>query len=146
MICGRNEKLAQALRQERSRIPIHVGVALLPTSRISCIKALSDFFIGKPGPGSISEALSEALACHHRLQMPAVDIAPGTLQRTKWVREKEVGIVVKHHREVAAAVEELLKPGELPRLREHAASMHNQAIFEVPQIFEKILNNGSAPK
>src|ERR1700691_5422536 len=45
LICGRNEKLAQALRQERSRIPIHVEGF---TTRIPYFMALSDFFIGKP--------------------------------------------------------------------------------------------------
>ena len=105
--------------------------------------ALSDFFIGKPGPGSISEALSKRLPV-------IIDCNAWTLPQERynaqWVREKEVGVVVQHHRQVAAAVAELLKPGELARLRERAGSMHNQAIFEIPQIFEKILNNGSGLK
>jgi UDP-N-acetylglucosamine:LPS N-acetylglucosamine transferase len=137
MICGRNEKLAQALRQEPSRIPIHVEGF---TTNIPYFMALSDFFIGKPGPGSISEALSKRLPV-------IIDCNAWTLPQERynaqWVREKEVGLVVKHHRQVAAAVAKLLKPGELARLRERAGNMHNQAIFEITRIFEKILNNGS---
>jgi hypothetical protein len=134
MICGRNEKLAQALRQEQSRVPIHVEGF---TTNIPYFMALSDFFIGKPGPGSISEALSKRLPV-------IIDCNAWTLPQERynaqWVKEKEVGLVVENHRQVAAAVAELLKPGEMARLRERAGNMHNQAIFEIPRIFEKILS------
>jgi 1,2-diacylglycerol 3-beta-galactosyltransferase len=137
MICGRNEKLAQALRQEPSRIPIHVERF---TTQIPYFMALSDFFIGKPGPGSISEALSKRLPV-------IIDCNAWTLPQerynARWVREKEVGLVVQNHRQVESAVAELLKPGELARFRERAASMHNRAVFEIPHIFEKILNDGN---
>ena len=137
LICGKNEKLAQALREMKTRIPIHVEGF---TTNIPYFMALSDFFIGKPGPGSISEALSKRLPV-------IIDCNAWTLPQERynaqWVREKEVGIVVEHHRQVAAAVADLLKPGELVRLRERAASMQNRAIFEIPQIFEKSLGNGT---
>src|SRR5262249_28473635 len=48
LICGRNEKLAKLLREEKTRIPIHVEGF---TTNIPYFMALSDFFIGKPGPG-----------------------------------------------------------------------------------------------
>jgi len=51
-----------------------------------------------------------------------------------------VGIVVRSHRQVAGAVAELLKPGELAQFRARAAAMENRAVFEIPAIFEKILN------
>ncbi len=137
LICGRNEKLTRTLRETKTRIPIHVEGF---TTNIPYYMALSDFFIGKPGPGSISEALSKRLPV-------IIDCNAWTLPQerynTKWVREKEVGVVVQNHRQVASAVAELLEPGELARLRGRAGSMHNQAIFEIPRIFEKILNNGS---
>jgi UDP-N-acetylglucosamine:LPS N-acetylglucosamine transferase len=137
LICGKNEKLAQALREMKTRIPIHVEGF---TTNIPYFMALSDFFIGKPGPGSISEALSKRLPV-------IIDCNAWTLPQerynAKWVREKEVGIVVKHHREVASAVADLLKPGELVRLRERAAGMQNRAIFEIPLIFERILGDGT---
>jgi hypothetical protein len=37
-------------------------------------------------------------------------------------------------------VAELLKPGELAQFRARTAAMENRAIFEIPAIFEKILN------
>jgi UDP-N-acetylglucosamine:LPS N-acetylglucosamine transferase len=134
LICGRNEKLAQALRREPTRIPIHVEGF---TTQIPFFMALSDFFIGKPGPGSISEALSRHLPV-------IIDCNAWTLPQERynaqWVREKKVGIVVQSHRQVARAVAELLKPGELAQFRARTAAMENRAIFEIPAIFEKILD------
>jgi 1,2-diacylglycerol 3-beta-galactosyltransferase len=137
LICGRNEKLTRTLRETKTRIPIHVEGF---TTNIPYYMALSDFFIGKPGPGSISEALSKRLPV-------IIDCNAWTLPQERynavWVREKELGVVVQTHRQVASAVADLLKPGQLPRIRERAAGMHNRAVFEIPEIFEKILNNGS---
>ena len=134
LICGRNEKLSQALRREPTRIPIHVEGF---TTQIPFFMALSDFFIGKPGPGSISEALSRHLPV-------IIDCNAWTLPQERynaqWLREKKVGIVVRSHRQVAAAVAELLKPGALAQFRARAAAMENRAVFEIPSIFEKILS------
>jgi 1,2-diacylglycerol 3-beta-galactosyltransferase len=136
LICGRNEKLADALRREPTRIPIHVEGFTL---QIPFFMALSDFFIGKPGPGSISEALSKHLPV-------IIDCNAWTLPQERynaqWVREKEVGIVVHSHRQDAEAVAELLKPGELAQFRARTEAMENRAIFEIPEIFEQILNGG----
>jgi UDP-N-acetylglucosamine:LPS N-acetylglucosamine transferase len=137
LICGRNEKLAEALRLEKTRIPKYVEGF---TTNIPYYMALSDFFIGKPGPGSISEALSKRLPV-------IIDCNAWTLPQERynaqWVREKEVGLVVQHHGQIASAVTELLKPGQLTLFRERAAAMHNRAVYEIPQILEKILSNGS---
>ena len=117
LICGRNEKLAQALRKEPTRIPIHVEGF---TTSIPYFMALADFFIGKPGPGSISEALSKRLPV-------IIDCNAWTLPQerynARWVREKKVGVVVPNHKHTAHAVEELLMPGSLPEFRERAAAM-----------------------
>jgi hypothetical protein len=134
LICGRNEKLAEALRREPTRIPIHIEGF---TTQIPYFMALSDFFIGKPGPGSISEALSKHLPV-------IIDCNAWTLPQERynaqWVREKQVGIVVPSHRHTADAVAELLKPGELLQYRARTEAMENRAIFEIPAIFEQILN------
>jgi UDP-N-acetylglucosamine:LPS N-acetylglucosamine transferase len=136
LICGRNEKLADALRREPSRIPLLVEGF---TTQIPYFMALSDFFIGKPGPGSISEALSKRLPV-------IIDCNAWTLPQERynaqWVREKEVGIVVGSHRETAAALARLLEPGVLEQYQARAAAMNNRAIFEVPAIFEEILSGG----
>jgi hypothetical protein len=136
LICGRNEKLAQALRGEAARIRIHVEGF---TTRIPYYMALSDFFVGKPGPGSISEALA--------MRLPVIiDCNAWTLPQerynARWVRENEVGLVVRSHKETVSAVAKLLQPGELIRYRALTGEFQNRAVFEVPEIFSKILSNG----
>jgi UDP-N-acetylglucosamine:LPS N-acetylglucosamine transferase len=134
LICGRNEKLAQALRREKTRIAKHVEGF---TTNIPYFMALSDFFIGKPGPGSISEALSKKLPV-------IIDCNAWTLPQERynaqWVRENEVGIVIKRHGQIVSAVTELLEGGKLALFRKRAAAMRNRAVFEIPKIFEQILN------
>ena len=76
LICGKNDKLAQKLKAMPARIPMHVEGF---TTAIPCFMAMSDFFIGKPGPGSISEALAMKLPVIIRAQ--CVDAAAGALQR-----------------------------------------------------------------
>lgn len=134
LICGRNDKLAEALRREPTRIPLHIEGF---TTQIPYFMALSDFFIGKPGPGSISEALAKHLPV-------IIDCNAWTLPQERynaqWVKEKHVGIVVPSHRHTAQAVAELLKPGEFGQYRARTETMENRAVFEIPAIFEKILN------
>jgi hypothetical protein len=137
LICGRNEKLARALRAEKTRIRTHVEGF---TTQIPYYMALSDFFIGKPGPGSISEALAKRLPV-------IIDCNAWTLPQERynaqWVRENEVGVVLHSHRKIVAAVAELAQPGRLECFRQRIARMQNCAVFEIPGIFEKILTRSS---
>jgi len=137
LICGRNEKLTKTLRETKTRIPIHVEGF---TTNIPYFMAVSDFFIGKPGPGSISEALSKRLPV-------IIDCNAWTLPQERyncvWVHEKDLGVVVSSHRQIVSAVAELLQPGRLPQIQQRAAAMKNRAVFEIPEIFEKILNDNS---
>jgi len=137
LICGRNEKLTKALRETKTRIPIHVEGF---TTNIPYFMAVSDFFIGKPGPGSISEALSKRLPV-------IIDCNAWTLPQERyncvWVHEKDLGVVVSSHRQIVSAVAELLQPGRLPQIQQRTAAMKNRAVFEIPEIFQKILNDNS---
>ena len=75
-VCGKNEKLANALRARKSRVPCFVEGF---TTRVNEYMQLADFFIGKPGPGSVSEALAMQLARDCGVQR--LDAAAGALQR-----------------------------------------------------------------
>jgi len=136
-ICGRNEKLTKALREKKTRLRIHIEGF---TTKIPYFMALSHFFIGKPGPGSISEALSKRLPV-------IIDRNAWTLPQerynARWVQENEVGVVIGSHKEIVPAVNRLLQAGELQRFRGRAAAIHNRAIFEIPRIFEEILTHPS---
>jgi 1,2-diacylglycerol 3-beta-galactosyltransferase len=53
------------------------------------------------------------------------------------VKEKGIGTVVSNFRDVAGAVDELLR--NLTRFQSAAKSIHNRAIFEIPDMLQKIL-------
>ncbi len=55
LICGKNEGLAQALRAQKSDMPRWIEGF---TTNVPYYMQLADFFIGKPGPGSIAEAVA----------------------------------------------------------------------------------------
>ena len=134
LICGKNDKLRDALRAQRSRLPRFVEGF---TSKVNHYMQLADFFIGKPGPGSVSEALA--------MKLPViVECNAWTLPQERynavWIVEKEVGIVLKNFRRIDEAVAQLIQPATLARYRENAAAMHNRAVFEIPEMLQKILN------
>ena len=54
LLCGHNRDLAAKLRELPTNNRIYVQEF---TTHVEQFMALGDFFIGKPGPGSISEAL-----------------------------------------------------------------------------------------
>jgi 1,2-diacylglycerol 3-beta-galactosyltransferase len=135
LICGKNEKLARALREYKSRIPMFVEGF---TSEVPYYMHLSDFFIGKPGPGSISEALA--------MKLPVIVernawTLPQERYNTEWVVEHGVGRVVPNFRNIDAVAAEMLAPGELARYRANASVIDNRAVFEIPAILQRILEH-----
>jgi 1,2-diacylglycerol 3-beta-galactosyltransferase len=137
-ICGRNEKLANALRTRSSRIRIFVEGF---TSQVPSYMAMSDFFIGKPGPGSVSEAVA--------MKLPVIVernawTLPQERYNAEWVREKGLGFVVKGPQEIPATVRKLLERGNLSRFRGNAAAIRNRAVFEIPEILRKIVEGTEA--
>jgi len=133
LICGHNQKLNSELASRRTRRPMRVEGY---TSNVAYYMALSDFFIGKPGPGSISEALQFDLPVilerNHRTM-------PQERYNTDWVLEKRLGIVLKDFSEIASGVGQLLQPGTFAELRANARAYTNRAIFEVPAILEEVV-------
>ena len=55
------------------------------------------------------------------------------------MEENELGVVVKSFRNISEAVKLLLKNGRLEKFRNNAKSIHNNALFEIPSIFDKIM-------
>jgi len=133
LICGRNDKLAGKLRAEPSRIPMFVEGF---TREVPYYMHLSDFFIGKPGPGSISEAIAMKLPVI--VERNAWNL-PQERYNCEWVREQGVGMVLRNFRGIAGAVEELLGPSTYARMRANAAALGNRAVFEIPDMLERIL-------
>jgi UDP-N-acetylglucosamine:LPS N-acetylglucosamine transferase len=132
-VCGKNQKLAQRLRDLKTGFRKHVEGF---TSEIPYYMHLSDFFVGKPGPGSISEALQMKLPVV--LERNAWTL-PQERFNTDWVREMQVGVVLKSFREIDRGLEELLDPANFARFRANAAAIKNRAIFEIPEILDSLL-------
>jgi Glycosyltransferase family 28 C-terminal domain/Monogalactosyldiacylglycerol (MGDG) synthase len=133
LICGRNTRLKQRLERLRTRNKLVIDGF---TKEIPYYMHLSDFFIGKPGPGSISEAL--------KMQLPViVECNAWTLPQERfnaeWVRENGVGIVLDSFRNIDRAVSELLSGKRLGGMRRAMACIENQALYEVPAILAQIL-------
>lgn len=132
-ICGRNAKLAGRLNALPTKFPKFVEGF---TNQVPYYMQLSDFFIGKPGPGSISEALA--------MRLPIIVernawTLPQERYNTEWVRENQVGVVLKSFRDIDAGLRELLEPRNFERFRRNAAAIENRAVFEIPEILASLL-------
>ena len=131
LMCGRNETLAAELRAMPCAAPrIVVGY----TPEVARWMRCADFFIGKPGPGSLSEAVQMGLpviVTRNSWTMPQ------ERWNTDWVRSHGLGVVRRSFRDVAGAVRELLD--DLPRYRARVQAVRNRAVFEVPQILQDIV-------
>ncbi len=137
-ICGKNQRLAAQLRERVSPIPRSiVGF----TSEIPYYMHLSDFFIGKPGPGSISEALAMKLPV---IVERSIFTLPQERFNTEWVAERKVGMVVESFRDIHEVVEKLLEPEVLASYRANASKLENRAVFEIPEILERLLAEARA--
>jgi Glycosyltransferase family 28 C-terminal domain len=136
-IAGQNQELERELRSYSFRIPVHVEGF---TSQIPYFMHLSDFFIGKPGPGSISEALQMSLPVIVECNAWTL---PQERYNTQWVKEKGVGIVVKNFRQIGAAVEQMMAPQAMAQFRQNALALKNRAVFEIPEILETILQGAT---
>ena len=109
------------------------------TKEVPRYMQLADYFIGKPGPGSISEAVA--------MHLPVIVernawTLPQERYNADWVREKGVGIVLRNFRGIARAVEELLEPSAYQHFRAATARLKNRAVFEIPDILEQIAKAG----
>ena len=138
-VCGKNEKLTNALRAMKSRFPRIVEGF---TARVNHYMQLADFFIGKPGPGSVSEALAMGLpvivACN-------AWTLPQERYNAEWIIEKQVGVVLHNFRRIDEAVTQMIEPSWLATYRSNAAALHNRAVFEIPAILDEILQRSRTP-
>ena len=130
-ICGRNQKLAERLKALPTRAAHYVEGF---TQEVPYYMHLADFFIGKPGPGSISEAVA--------MKLPVIVernawTLPQERYNADWVTEHHAGMVVSSFRGIEKAVAELL--GALASYRASVSQTHNRAVFEIPEIIDGIL-------
>jgi 1,2-diacylglycerol 3-beta-galactosyltransferase len=139
MICGHNQKLAAELKSLPATKPIAVvGFA----ENVEYYMALADFFIGKPGPGSISEALQFHLPVIVECNAKTL---PQERYNAQWVTENGYGIVVRSFKKIAPAVQRLLEAATFNEFRLKVNQYSNRALYEVPVILEQCLERRSEP-
>ncbi len=135
MICGRNTRLRERLHKLKTRNKILIESF---TKEIPYYMHLSDFFIGKPGPGSISESL--------KMNLPVIVernawTLPQERYNAEWIREQGVGVVLKSFRDIERAVNDLLTSGRLEMLKRKISRIENRAVFEIPETLRRILES-----
>jgi UDP-N-acetylglucosamine:LPS N-acetylglucosamine transferase len=134
LVCGRNDELAGKLRAHEWKMPVHiVGF----TKEVDKLMRAADFLIGKPGPGSIAEAMVRKLPV--LIECNAWTL-PQERYNAEWVKEKGVGIVLKGFDEVVNGVKRMLEPATLATFRKNVAAQQNRAVFEIPEILAKLLD------
>ena len=131
LICGRNPELARKLRQMPASAPRHI---LEFTTEIPLFMRLADFLIGKPGPGSISEAVAMGLPVI--VERNAWTL-PQERYNAEWVVEHNAGIVLSSFRDIRAGVTEMLHG--LSYFQASVGKIHNRALFEIPDMLAGIL-------
>jgi UDP-N-acetylglucosamine:LPS N-acetylglucosamine transferase len=133
LICGKNTGLAERLRALPAKAPRFVEGF---TSEIPYYMSLADFFIGKPGPGSISEAVAMGLPV---IVERNIWTLPQERYNADWVLERNAGMVVPNFRGIRGAVEKLLR--DLPRYQAAVKQIHNRAVFEIPDMLAKVVSS-----
>ncbi|MFI5072661.1 MAG: glycosyltransferase [Terriglobales bacterium] len=132
MLCGHNKKLAAELGSMPTRLRMVVEGF---TSRVDYFMSLADFFIGKPGPGCISEALQFDLPliveCNNRT-------LPQERYNAEWLTEKHLGVALNGFHEIASGVSQMLDERKFQEFKTNARNYSNRALFEVPVILNDI--------
>jgi hypothetical protein len=131
LVCGHNAALAEQLRAMDAAAP---RLVLGFTSEIRHYMRLSDFFIGKPGPGSISEAVHQGLPV---IVVRNAWTMPQERYNTEWVEENNVGVVLDSFKSIRKGVAQVTDG--LENYRAGLQRLHNRAVFEIPDILERIL-------
>ena len=137
-LCGHNHGLRQRLSAMRLPYPHRVeGFTREP----HYFMRLADYFIGKPGPGSLSEAWVMGL--------------PVIVERNAWtmvqeryntelIRQQRLGVVLSSFRDIAQGIAPMLDPGQLAGFRARVKALNNQAVFEIPIIVDELMEQRQA--
>jgi UDP-N-acetylglucosamine:LPS N-acetylglucosamine transferase len=137
LMCGHNEALANELRALRTPAA-HAVLGFKP--EVVRYLRLGDFFIGKPGPGSLSEAVHTWLPV---ITFSNAWTLPQERFNAEWVRATGIGLVLGSARSIRPAVDEMIQ--RLPEFRERVRRIDNRAVFEVTDILAGLLHAAHGP-
>jgi len=140
VLCGRHRESFTSLHNMIPNIPMHIEGF---TREVPYFMSLADFFIGKPGPGSITEALAMGLPvvveCNSRTMVHE-------RYNAQWLLDHQAGLVVTNFDQLGDAVHELLKPERYSVFKAHAAAVRNTAVYEAVEWLGEILEKHNSPR
>jgi 1,2-diacylglycerol 3-beta-galactosyltransferase len=132
-LCGHNRDLAEKLGNVGLSMPVVIEGF---SSKVDYFMSLADFFIGKAGPGSISEALQFGLPV---IVEQNARTLPQERYNGTWLTEKRLGIVVPDFHRIGSVVDQLLNDSRLQELRDSVSQYENYAVFEIPLILDQVI-------
>ena len=130
-VCGHHQKLAQKISAMAFSMPV---VVMNYVSDMPYIMEISDFFIGKPGNVSISEAIA--------MNLPVItERNEATLMQEDyicdWIYERDIGILLKDFSMLNQALAKLLCPPRFQSLKGKVKDIHNHAVFEAVDFLQE---------
>jgi len=137
LMCGHSARLATRLQAQSARRK-HAVIGF--TADVVRHMRMEDYFIGKPGPGCLSEAVQMGLPV---ITFRNASTMPQERYNTEWVGDHGVGLVLKSLRELPAAVAGLHE--RLPEMQACARRLDNRALFELPEILAAQLYAAAVP-
>ena len=134
LMCGHNQDLRERMVAMNLPFPHHIAGF---TREIPYYMRLSDYFIGKPGPGSLSEALV--------MKLPViVDRNASTMVQerynTEWVLENSVGMVLPSFNHIGDGIKAMLDPAQYAGFLFKIKALDNRAVFEIPKMLAALMS------
>ena len=131
VLCGHNKKLIKKLNSLETK---HKLSCYGFVQDVENYMQKADFFIGKPGPGAVAEALLSGLLiitfANFHTMLQERDVAD-------YIEQRSLGIVVKSYKEVGEAVEMLLS--DYAFYKKNVLEEKNRGVFEAADfIVEKM--------
>jgi hypothetical protein len=132
-VCGHNQKL----REQLTALSLPFPCAVVGFTRdVPYYMRLADFFIGKPGPGTISEALVSGLPV---IVARNASTMPQERYNTEWIMLSQVGIVIHSFSEIGKAVEMMIDEQRHRLFQMRISRLNNRAVFEIPEVLDQIM-------
>lgn len=131
-LCGRDRAVAAELAGLNLPYP-HVIRGY--TRDVPDYMRLADLFVGKPGPGSITEALVTGLP----LVLDCRRILFQERYNVTWIKERGVGMTFTSPRGFKDCLARLSEPAHLDAFRERVRRLRNRAVFEIPTIVKRLI-------
>jgi UDP-N-acetylglucosamine:LPS N-acetylglucosamine transferase len=134
-VCGHNRSLRARIETNGSGGNVALGF----TNELPYYMRLADFFVGKPGAVSVTEALVAGLPVITHSNWRTM---PQERYVADWIEEEEVGLKVQTLGDLGSAASTVLDNADA--YHDRLSALGNRAVFEVPHILSQVMA-GSTP-